>query len=287
MLKLLKDYFVGTPRIEDPAPQITLRAVGLTGDDIVEEPPKGPERKVLALEPYFWMIEYEDAKGQITRRRITMRTIEEVGENLILRAYCHERQAKRSFRIDRVICLIDQDGEIEDAAAWFADILEDTDFRITTKPYSQRGPNKVQAEPKAPAVSPYTTLRRELTPALDVLIAAARSDDVLHPGEMERILRYAEDEACIMRDAGTLPSLEGEMFEKLERTIRRIRPTRDTVEASLTALASWEPARLGRLARALGQSVKADGRVDDIEAALAEELFDVGTRAHGFGWEDD
>ncbi|MBV7408185.1 WYL domain-containing protein [Maritimibacter sp. DP1N21-5] len=286
MFSTFRTLFERTPRLEDPSPQITLRGVLLAPDDD-PEPPQGPERKILSLEPYYWMIEYRDSKGQVTRRHVTMRTIEEYDGNHILRAYCHERKAMRSFRTDRVICLIDQDGEIEDATSWFADILEDTDFQITTKPYSDIAATRKSAVPAAPSISPYTVLRRDLTPALDILIAAARSDDILHEGEIDRILRYAEDEACVMRDNGSLHGdLEAAMFAKLERTIRRIRPTREDVDRSLATLANWEPIRLGRLANALRQSVKADGQIDDIEAALVEELCSAGTRAHGFGWLD-
>lgn len=279
----LKKLLARIPRQTDPAPEFVTLKVTLTKDDPDPAPPTGQRRRFV-LEPYYWMMEYRDAAGAVTRRRITMRTIEESDNNLYLMAFCHERNAVRSFRLDRVICLIDQDGVVEDAAPHFSELMETADVEFSDEPLFKGGRRKT--EPK-PNVSTYTAVRRALTPALELLIAAARSDDYLHPGEMEAILLYAEDAACKMRDDGDVEGdLDATVFEKLERTMRRMRPTREDIEFNLSILQDWDPEHLRRVARALSESVVADGRVDALEAEIIADFRSAGNIAHGLGWED-
>jgi len=235
------------------------------------------------------MIEYTDAQGRFSRRRITMRHVDDTGGTQFLYAFCHERNAMRSFRLDRISCLISQDGEVEEAAPWFAHILSISDSaRIALRePFGGRAPQSA-SEPaiRQPAVSPYTALRREITPALTLLIAAARSDDFLHPREVDRILRYAEDEAVILRDAGRLPgNPEADAYDKLERTIRRLRPTRDDLTGAFETLSALDLPRQRHLAHALAETAAADGHVDETEADLIEEMRAAGAKKHGFGWD--
>jgi hypothetical protein len=73
-----------------------------------------------SAEGQSFMIEYVDSKGQSSRRRITVYDI--VGGRAgipCLRARCHERNATRQFRVDRIRCCIDFDGEVHDDVAKF------------------------------------------------------------------------------------------------------------------------------------------------------------------------
>lgn len=284
-----------TPAQSDPPPQIVLagkadehglQGVVLSDHDEAESNDRQQDHspteiRRFLLEPYFSMIEYTDAAGNFSRRRVTMRHVDDNGETRTLFAYCHERRAMRAFRLDRISCLIDQDGEVEDAAPWFDEILAVSDVAQIANPRPRSTTNDDHT------VTPYTALRRQITPPLTVLIAAARSDDYLHPKEVQKILRYAEDEAAFLRDRGLLPgNPEAEEYEKLERTIRRLRPTREDLEAGFAAVAKLDVARQRHLARALAETAAADGRVDEIEAAIIEEFHEIGARQHGFGWAD-
>lgn len=275
-----------TPRATDPAPEIftTRPSSPIAGDD----EPQATGAKRFILEPYFLMIEYRDARGQVTQRRITTRTVVEQDGVRYLQAECHERHALRSFRLDRIVCFISQDGEVEDAQAWFAEILPISEVVLDAKRlvmFSGDGPNAPPRQAK-PTISTYTTLRRELAAPLTLLIASARSDEFLHPQEVRRILHFAEDEAALLRDAGRLPgNLEADDFDKLERTLRRLRPTREDVVAAIEGLLTLDLSRKRHLAHALAGTATADGRVDDIEQELLDEFRSMGNRGHGMGWD--
>lgn len=84
--------------------------------------PRSPE----GLEPGFFnigrrferfdvMMDYEDANGNITRRRVTLtQVVADHSGYIHLLGYCHLRQAPREFRADRVIALADTDGVVID-----------------------------------------------------------------------------------------------------------------------------------------------------------------------------
>lgn len=272
-----------TPRATDPAPAFKDAPFIGAEDDAQTEETEAPSGRYI-LEPYFTMIEYTDSNGTTTRRRITMRYIEERGASRTLVAVCHERSAVRRFRLDRISCLISQDGEIEDAAPWFAETLAQSEFIQIEQ---TAGRTATAPRPAAPKISPYTQLRRAISPALTVLIASARSDDYLHPRERDRILRYCEDEAVALRKAGALKAfLDADDFDKLDRTIQPLRPTQDEVVAAFGAVAELGVARMKHLAKALADTAHADGRVDDLEQILMDSLVRFGTSLHGFGWNE-
>lgn len=286
----LKWLFDRTPAADHEAPPIgdgrTFRPTVLTdasdAPEVFGHDDHPGDRRCL-LEPYFAMIEYIDTNGTRTRRRITMRALDDRDGTLYLLATCHERKAARTFRLDRIQCVISQDGEVEDAAQWFSETL--THYQWTAAP--RRPPKAPDVSPKAPDVSPYTALRREITPALTILIASARSDDYLHPREVASILHYAEDEAFHLRNAGLLPgNPEAEAFAKLERTVLRLRPTQEDLTAAFRSLAAWDGQRAARLAPALTATAVADGQIDDIEQSVIDELRAIGAGQHGFGWDD-
>jgi hypothetical protein len=60
-----------------------------------------------------FMIEYVDSKGRGSSRRITVYSIQGGRSGIpSLFARCHERQSTRQFRVDRIKCCIDYNGEI-------------------------------------------------------------------------------------------------------------------------------------------------------------------------------
>jgi hypothetical protein len=237
----LRALFDRTPRMEDHVPVIITFETTISEFDEPEEIPQptveqGEDDKRYILEPMYMMIEYTDAKGTMSRRRITTQSAEDKPTGPILWAFCHERNAMRCFRIDRISSIIDQDGVVEEAQPFFAEVLGDADFEVKSgEPKLRRAPKSTDTS----TLSAYTAARRRLTPALTLLVAAARSDDYLHPGEMEWILRFCEREAVACCDNGTLVAMPTpDDFDKLERTLRRLRPTRDEVNAALDALAA-------------------------------------------------
>lgn len=234
------------------------------------------------LEPFFWMIEYKDSNGDTTQRRVTMRCVEERGVHQYLYAHCHERNALRMFRLDRISYLISPDGEVENAAAWFETTLagcEATEFTPSPRSHTTK-PTKVE-------ISTYTALKRHIAPGIILLTAAARSDGILHPREIDRILRFAEDCAFDLRDSGKLPGeIQSDDFDKLERTVRRLRPLKTDVEEAFTIISQWPKERAKHLFDALTATARADGIVDEIEAEFIDALRDHAIRQHGIGWDE-
>lgn len=57
-------------------------------------------------------IEYQDASGEITRRRITAQVIETAWGGLVIKAYCHLRQSQRSFKLENIHRLYENGREI-------------------------------------------------------------------------------------------------------------------------------------------------------------------------------
>lgn len=81
--------------------------------EIGESAGSGDDREV----PLALFIAYENAKGERSQRRITVRQLIGHPPELIL-AYCHERRAARNFRLDRIIEAMDPEtGEIYDMTA--------------------------------------------------------------------------------------------------------------------------------------------------------------------------
>jgi tellurite resistance protein len=257
---------VSNARLTDPPVQSRAAEVGY--------------RKFI-LEPIFSMIEYCDTSGVFTRRRVTMRNVIDRGDQRYLQAFCHERNAMRTFRLDRITCLISQDGEVEDAEAFFDEVLATAEVEELSEPMP------LVHGPKAAKVSTYTEVRRHLTPAIALLTATARSDDVLHSEEMNRILTYIEKEGELAWKAGTIARcLSVDDLDKIERTIRRLRPTQEDIGEAMSGLRNWPTDAMKRLAYALASTAQADGRIDEIEAELIDELRAAGAREHGFGWDE-
>lgn len=275
-----------TPADTDPPPPIKgkqgeiVPAIGR--DETIDRDAAQPLALRYTLEPFFWMIEYEDSHGDITQRRVTMRCVEERGGQRYLYAHCHERNALRMFRLDRISCLISPDGEVEEAGAWFDATLGGCEIAEFTPTARGQGTKPLKAD-----LSTYTTLKRHIAPGMILLTAAARSDNILHPREIDRILRFAEDCAFDLRDTGKLPyGIQGDDFDKLERTVRRLRPLTSDVEEAFVEISNWPRDRTKHLFNALKATALADGIVDEIEVGFMEALRNHALRQHGIGWDE-
>ena len=165
------DFFVSVEPSEDQKNEVQEA-------DFEKELQSAEQAIRFDLEPLFLVIDYRDAAGNCSRRRITTRWIEKRGDVIYVGATCHERRAHRLFRMDRIDGVIDDDGVVEPAVPYFEEIIAgDTGYEI------ERTNKKPQQRVSSTSASPYTVLRRELKPAIVVLAAAARVDNLLHPEE--------------------------------------------------------------------------------------------------------
>ena len=218
------------------------------------------------LEPVYTVIDYRDASGQETRRRITMLSLYPGPKAPMLTATCHERKAYRSFRCDRIQWFLEPDGEAIRPDNFFRDTMgiDLADIPVTT-PANARPSRK--APP--PELDTARKIREKLRPTLSILIAAARADDELHAEELDVIYCFAEDAAIEMAAAGRLPAHPTiEVLNHLNRSIAKMRPQGHTVASHLKKVLNLPQADYQRFAAALDAVIDADGHV-----ALGEELF--------------
>lgn len=77
-----------------------------------------PGRKILhRFRGIGATMEYVDAKGARTRRTIRPSRIYSDGDRLYLTAFCLLRGAPRTFRVDRIVSFIDEDGVVHEPGA--------------------------------------------------------------------------------------------------------------------------------------------------------------------------
>ena len=206
-----------------------------------------------------FMIEYRAASGARSMRRVTARTMSVSSTRTVtLGCYCHERKALRTFRLDRIIKVIDFDGVVHEPAAFFADELQ---MHIPDAAFVER-PGTAGA-----AAVPGRAQRLVARAGLRALCALARADGVLHPAEVEVILDYVSWRA----DAEQIDTTEVDRAA-LVAYIRRQRPTDDVLAECLADLAA-EPPDLQRLfLRHAIALAEADGVHDGAEFELLVQL---------------
>lgn len=285
---LLSWIFGRTPAAEDRVPEFqlaehhaTIRAwtpsdetPAVIADEVLEQAPARQagatpfdvkafwEAKTkIATEPLFCMIDYTDAGGTRTRRRITIRQIVSDPENVWVAAYCHERKAARKFRLDRIRHFITQDGEAIDP---------DTFMRMMCG----FAPNVVQTDAAKDATKrSLKSFNDNIRPALTVLVAASRSDDHVHNEEVDAIMLYAERAAQHMVRAGRIPAMPDlAVFDALPDRINRTRPVRDDVAKAMLRIFDWNEDRFDRFAQALKHVIRADGVITQGESAFLADI---------------
>lgn len=205
------------------------------------------------LGQFYTAIEYENANGERSLRRITLIRLSTGPRGPIVSAFCHERGALRTFRGDRITYFIDPDGVVATPAEFFqATGIELSDYRV----------GSVRKDMSFKLASPMA-----------ILLTAAKSDGSVHPEEIDKILLYAERELFAL---GESPSLE--KLDQIAVRLKRMRPTRSSMEWHLRAVMKFPDAAFKRFIDALEGVVVADGRVAEEEIGLLDELSLARTR---------
>lgn len=270
-------HFIGwlktKPALEDEAPIFEGPPPDVGAEDDIEAPLNAPAEgeELPDLDDLLTMIEYRSASGEITRRRVTFKTFRRApsGQPMLI-AWCHERQAVRSFRVDRVQCFITIDGEVQAPDVFWAQI------DVVPPRY---------APPADPAVPPLArasmgdgredlALRRASRHQVRVLAALSRCDGHFHPAEVEAIVQHAMIEG---EDVGIIPTDAG--VAAFASYVSRLRPTRDTLAESLSVLFGenanrerLEGRRLQRFWKAANAVAMADEVVAPAEVEFLLEL---------------
>ena len=269
-MSALTDWlFEKTPGIADDAPAIPAHLMKSghlpSEDDEWLEPPADS----YDLEEVYTLIDYRDAKGQPSRRRITMRKLSRGPNAPILSAICHERHAIRAFRTDRIEGFIEDTGEVIECSTFFREIMSiDLSVLTPTRPQNVAAPDT--------ALSLARGFRSELRAPLSILVAFARSDENFQPEELNAICRFVETVAPNVHDAahpGEAPTMS-----ELRPMIRRMRPSRESLHGYMAEVRAIMASEFFRNAfeEALNDVVWADGKITPGEERLLASLGFVG-----------
>lgn len=235
-----------------PEPQVAAPVALPEEDDPVER----EARSLGYAEGQSFIIEYLDSAGRASTRRITVFEIVEGKAGMpCLMARCHERNAVRQFRVDRIRSCADFNGEVhEDVSAFLYDNLG-----------------------MSPAIASEARARLEsdnwnvVLPAIrsdSVLLAAiAKSDGLLRTVEIDAATQYlawsVERSGIMLSDAD---------IERIANHVRRLRPTRDAISRSLDALATRDRKQVIDLLRACVSVMNADGNQHPAEIAMINAI---------------
>lgn len=257
------------PPIISTVPPRAFPSPDIPDADEIEHP---DETGTIPLEEVYSIIDYVDAKGVATRRRITMRKVARGPIAPVLTAICHERRAIRNFRCDRIECFIDDDGVAETCRDFFRDVLS-VDLDELAPPSTDQPPAVATADTAGTAFAVAREIREHLRPALSVLVTAANCDGEFHPEELDAICQYIERELMSgsrcrkFRDHVTI-----DVLDQLTDLVRKMRPSRPSLPDHLQRLAGWPDDDYALFVRALEHVIVADGTIAAEEADFLEDI---------------
>lgn len=201
-------------------------------------------------------IEYVDSSRRASTRRITVwGIVGSAGGVPSLLAFCHERKARRQFRIDRIQCFIDYDGEVHSDIPRF--LFDNFGMSLEIAAGRDRDEREQRWKHILEAV------REEAV----ILAALARSDGHAVAEEVEIATDYL----------GRLSEANGMMLDEAEiagiyRYANRLRPTEEAIRRALNGIANLPPRHLQRLLLTAVALIDADGKRHDAEVSLVNEI---------------
>jgi hypothetical protein len=214
-------------------------------DDCLAVPPE-PDNDDLEAELGFaanqtFVIVYESADGRESVRRITVRNLSLNRENIpLLNAWCHERQALRAFRIDRVLEVITADGEV---------IAPPARFFVETFAMSPR-----LAACRIPPPVSLARIRPAFTHHMMVLAHLGRIDGDFCLDEQGIVLDHC---LKLAHDGGTPATAPEE--GALRRYLKTLKPKTLFLKRAMAGLERDAPDRIVSLLSAADQVIGADG----------------------------
>lgn len=250
---------------------VTARSLPAAPREIVmppdDDPPDAQIEHLGDAEGQSFMIEYIDAGGHVSSRRISVYGIARGRAGVpLLTAKCHERNATRQFRVDRIRCCIDYSGEVHDDVATF---LADN-FGMAR----ELAVRKAALDANARWRDIVDLVRDDAI----LLAAMSQSDGSIHAGEIDEATRYLAE--IVERTGIMLTEWE---CNGLAAHIRRLRPNRAAIERALEQIARHDASRVQKLLRAAVAVLDADGRRHPAELELLDaiciELTGVGIAA--------
>jgi uncharacterized tellurite resistance protein B-like protein len=233
------------------------RPVRLPEDDDVDT---DQSETMGSAEGQSFMIEYVDSKGRASARRVTVWSIiAGAGGTPCLYAKCHERNAMRQFRVDRIRSCIDYDGEIFEYVPHF--LQENFGMSIGASTASLRDDRWIDI---------LDAVRADAV----LLACVIRSDGSVHDAEIEAAFQHI---LWVAESAGRM--LDELQQAALKRYLARLRPTENALSSAMDAIQDGSSRRVERLLKACVTVMNADGRRDPREAqainGIAKQIIGV------------
>lgn len=229
-------------------------------EDHADEYVQPDERGAIELEEVFCLIDYRDADGHETRRRVTTRKVAKGPHAPILTAICHERRAVRHFRTDRIECFISKEGEVIEPADFFREMFAVDLGTIETDPNDQQ-------------LILARRIRDVLRPPLSVMVLCAKSDGEFHPNELDTIEAYAEAEIIALEDRfPEFADARVEALDHLNTLIKSLRPQKTSIITYAGMIANYDSERASRFMKSLEKLISADGVISPDEAAFLDDF---------------
>jgi hypothetical protein len=207
-------------------------------DNLIADSDDPPTFGCMPISGFSLILAYQDAKGQVSERRITCHLLEVAGQHTYLRAFCHEREARRQFRLDRIVSVIDlHTGEVlADPPRFFRQFALD------------------RAQASALHWGLGVQSRADLVAGLNVLRFMGTCDREWHPLERDAVETFVSSYWLRSEAPGEPP------VDDIVAHAERLSPDAETFYVSLTRC-HGSPV-LGRIIRRHIQSVvDADGRL--------------------------
>lgn len=221
-------------------------AIGLEAADLVDEQRidlEGWEPRRLAGETFG--IEYVRADGERSVRRITSMALRFNDGAPLLQCWCHERNAFRSFRLDRIMSCFDPDGEVFDLPSFFIRTFG------------------IRVERIVDVVEPEDLFGD----GMRLLAALSRVDGDLHADELERIVQY-----CVAVYDSHGADLPAGLGDALPRLVKAQRPTSTVVDKTIRRMRRTSVTQRRLFARHAVEVMDADGIQHPDEFAMISRL---------------
>ena len=196
------------------------------------------------------IIEYRDSKSVVSNRRITVSGGKEREDGPpLVSAHCHERNARRTFRLDRIIAASDFSGEVFEPADVFRELF---------------GVSPDKSNRFEPIDLAWKRYRSIVAPAAYLLAALARSDGSMDDSEVEIAAEFC---ASLVNE---LYNAEG--VERVASYIRKLHPEEPHIVYYLDQFMNYAPDIHRKFLATTIQLARADGVVDEAELRLINEL---------------
>jgi hypothetical protein len=250
----------------------------LPPDDSVEERASARDDEALGYaEGQSFIIEYRDSQGRSSRRRITVWGIKRGVDGVpLLVAKCHERKATRSFRIDRILAVIDYDGVVQEPLDRF---FEDT-FGMHADELAPRSSSERSHKPVGPIIKKQG-ITLEMDPVerwsmiraacrdhgLHLLATLARSDGELHPNELEVMVDFVAELSAKMGI-----TIDVGQSDQIRDYVKRLRPTFEVIDRTIDRVLARPPSDIKNLLAFGRRVIEADGLLHPAELSALQDL---------------